>query len=116
MRSAVAKQISMSWECAGTMLKAITKQNSTIRMKRPALMRPPPWREQNLLGSEPYILALADRAGNPELLERGDEIGDLRIGMNRRWREARALHAARHRRAIDGQHVAVDWIPLTGTM
>src|SRR5690242_11830355 len=83
---------------------------------------PPPWREQNLLGSEPYILALADRAGNPELLERGDEIGDLRIGMNRRWREARALHAARHRRAIDGQHVdpvvveqavgyrlAVDW-------
>jgi len=67
---------------------------------------------------------LPTRAGNPELLERGDEIGDLRIGMNRRWREARALHAARHRRAIDGQHVdpvvveqavgyrlAVDWIP-----
>jgi hypothetical protein len=34
--------------------------------------------EQNLFGSEPYILALADWAGNPELLERGDEMGDLR--------------------------------------
>jgi len=42
MRSAVAKQISMSWECAGTMPRAITKQNSTIRMKRRALMGHPP--------------------------------------------------------------------------
>jgi hypothetical protein len=39
---------------------------------------PPSVAEQNLFGSEPYILALADWAGNPELLERGDEMGDLR--------------------------------------
>ena len=38
----------------------------------------------------PHILALADRADGPQLFERGDEIGDLRIAMHRRRREAHA--------------------------
>src|SRR6516162_7470305 len=58
-----------------------------------------------LLGGKPYILALADRAGGPQLLERGDKIGYLRIGVDRRRREAHALRSARYGRIIDGLHV-----------
>jgi hypothetical protein len=39
--------------------------------------------ERPLLGGEPHILALADRAGGPQLGKRRDQRGDLGVGMDR---------------------------------
>ena len=58
-----------------------------------------------LLGGEPHILALADRAGGPQLFQRGDEGGDLGVGVHRRWGKAHALGAALHGGVIDRLHV-----------